>query len=98
MTFGRETVFVVNSLSFIASALLIRKMKFAEPHTENLPPLRPRDLVDFSPIAEGVRYVRRDPKLLATIFVKGGIGLIGSQLGDPAGAGGTCFSRSGCME
>jgi hypothetical protein len=26
-----------------------------------------------------VRYVRRDPKLLATIFVKGGIGLIGSH-------------------
>ena len=79
VTFGRETVFVLNSLSFIASALLIRKMKFAEPHIENLPRLRPRDLVDFSPIAEGVRYVRRDPKLLATIFVKGGIGLIGSH-------------------
>jgi len=79
VTFGRETVFVLNSLSFIASALLIRKMKFAEPHIENLPRLRPRDLVDFSPIAEGVRYVRRDPKLLAAIFVKGGIGLIGSH-------------------
>ena len=79
VTFGRETVFVLNSLSFIASALLIRRMKFAEPHIENVPPLRPRDLVDFSPIAEGVRYVRRDPKLLATIFVKGGIGFIGSH-------------------
>jgi len=79
VTFGRETVFIVNSLSFVASALLIRRMKFAEPHAENLPPLRVRDLVDFSPIAEGVRYVRRDPKLLATIFVKGGIGLVGSN-------------------
>jgi len=79
VTFGRETVFIVNSLSFVASALLIRSMKFAEPHTDNLPPLRVRDLVDFSPIAEGIRYVRRDPKLLATIFVKGGIGLVGAN-------------------
>ncbi len=77
--FGRETVFIVNSLSFVASALLIRAMKFAEPHAENLPPLRGRDLIDFSPIAEGVRYVRRDPRLLATIFVKGGIGLMGAN-------------------
>lgn len=79
VTLGRETVFVVDSLSFVASALLIRAMKFAEPHIDNLPPLRARDLMDFSPIAEGIRYVRRDRKLLATIFVKGGIGLAGSN-------------------
>jgi predicted MFS family arabinose efflux permease len=79
VSFGRETVFVVNSLSFIASALLIRAMNFAEPHADNLPPLRARDLVDFSPIAEGIRYVRRDPKLFATIFVKAGMGLSGSN-------------------
>lgn len=77
--FGRETVFIVNSLSFVVSALLIRAMKFHEPHAEHLPPLRPRDLVDFSPIAEGVRYVRRDPKLLAAIFVKGGVGFVGAN-------------------
>jgi predicted MFS family arabinose efflux permease len=79
VTFGRETVFIVDSLSFVVSALLIRGMKFAEPHADNLQPLRFHDLVDFSPIAEGVRYVRRDPKLLATIFVKAGIGLVGSN-------------------
>jgi MFS family permease len=79
VAFGRETVFIVNSLSFVASALLIRAMKFAEPHTDGLPPMRARDLMDFSPIAEGVRYVRRDPKLLAAIFVKGGIGLMGAN-------------------
>jgi hypothetical protein len=59
--------------------LLIRGMKFSEPHADHRPPLRARDLVDFSPIAEGVRYVRRDPKLLATIFVKGGIGMMGAN-------------------
>jgi len=79
VTLGRETVFVVDSLSFVASALLIRAMKFAEPHADHLNPLRARDLMDFSPIAEGIRYVRRDRKLLATIFVKGGVGLAGSN-------------------
>ena len=81
VTFGRETVFIVDSLSFVASALLIRAMKFVEPHADDLPPLRARDLIDFSPIAEGIRYVRRDPKLLATIFVKGGVGLAGANWG-----------------
>ena len=79
VAFGRETVFVLNSLSFVASALLIRRMRFAEPHAEHLPPLRPRDLVDFTPIAEGARYVVKDRRLLATIFVKGGIGLMGTN-------------------
>lgn len=79
VSFGRNTVFILNSLSFVASALLIRRMRFVEPHAENLPPLKARDLVDFTPIAEGVRYVARDPKLLATIFVKGGASLMGTN-------------------
>lgn len=76
---GRTAVFMLNSLSFVASALLIRRMRFAEPHSENLLPLKMRDLADFSPIAEGVRYVTRDRKLLPTIFVKSGLGFMGSN-------------------
>lgn len=79
VSFGRTTVFVLNALSFVASALLIRRMRFAEPHAENLPPLKASDLIDFSPIAEGVRYVTRNPKLVATIFVKGGASLMGTN-------------------
>lgn len=79
VSFGRETVFIVNSLSFVASALLIRAMRFAEPHAENLPPLHARELFDFSPIAEGILYVRRDAKLMATIFVKAGVGMVGAN-------------------
>ena len=79
VAFGHNTVFVLNSLSFVASALLVGRMRFAEPHTHEAAPLHPRDLVDFSPIAEGIRYVRRDPKLLVTIFVKGGLGLMGAN-------------------
>jgi MFS family permease len=79
VAFGRNTVFVLNALSFVASALLIRRMRFDEPHAANRPRLSVRDLLDFSPIAEGVRYVRRDPKLLATMFVKAGIGMMGAN-------------------
>ncbi len=77
--FGRDAVFVLNALSFLASAWLIRRMEFREPHTAGLPPLRGRDLVDFSPILEGARYIGREPRLFATVFVKGGIGLLGAN-------------------
>jgi predicted MFS family arabinose efflux permease len=77
--FGRNTVFALDSLSFVASALLISRMRFAEPHAENLPPLRWRELTDFTPVTEGIRYIRRDPKLFATMLVKGGFGLLGAN-------------------
>jgi MFS family permease len=77
--FGRDTVFVLNALSFVASALLIRRMKFCEPHTERLPPLQWKDLADYSPIREGIRYVWKDARLRALIFVKAGLGLVGSN-------------------
>ena len=54
-------------------------MNFAEPHAAGRPPLRARELVDFTPILEGIRYIRRDPRLFATVFVKGGIGLLGAN-------------------
>jgi len=77
--FGRHTVFVVNALSFAASALLLRRMRVEEPHTANAAPLRARDLADFTPIVEGVRYVRRDQRTMALLFVKCGLGLMGAN-------------------
>ena len=76
---GRGPVFVLNALSFVASALLLRRMRFAEPHSENLPPVRARELFSLSPIAEGIRYVRGDARLTATLFVKCGLGLLGAN-------------------
>src|SRR5690242_14567276 len=76
---GRDAVFILNAFSFLGSAWLIRRMRFAEPHTEGLPPVRARELIDFSPVLEGARYIRRDPRLFATVFVKGGIGLLGAN-------------------
>ena len=75
--FGRDTVFILNALSFLTSAFLIGGMHFAEPHAESAVPLRPRDLVDFSPVVEGVHYIRSHPTLLPAVFAKAGELMIG---------------------
>src|SRR5512147_2352178 len=52
--FGRNAVFVLNSLSFVVSALLISRMRFVETHTEAHGPLRARDVFNYTPIVEGL--------------------------------------------
>ncbi len=75
--FGRDTVFILNALSFLTSAVLIGGMHFAEPHAEAAAPLRPGDLIDFSPVLEGIRYIRNHPTLLPAVFAKAGELMIG---------------------
>jgi predicted MFS family arabinose efflux permease len=74
---GRDSVFVINAASFAISAVLIGRMTFPEPHAESHAPLRARDLVDFSPILEGIRYVRSDARRIAMLLVKSGLGVLG---------------------
>ena len=69
---GRDAAFILNALSFLASALLIGGMHFSEPHAEAAAPLRPRDLVDFSPVIEGFRYIRSHRTLRPAVFAKAG--------------------------
>lgn len=76
---GRNAVFLLNAVSFLASAWLIRRMRFEEPHTSGGVPFRGRELVTFTPILEGMRYIARDRRLLATVFVKAGIGVLGAN-------------------
>ena len=75
--FGRDAVFILNAISFLVSAALISGMRFAEPHAESAAPLRPHDLVDFTPVLEGIRYVRNHRTLLPTVFAKAGELMIG---------------------
>src|SRR5579859_7043419 len=75
---GRQAVFSLDVLSFLVSAFMLSRMKFSEPHTDILP-VRARDLLGFSSILEGIRYVRSRPRLLVTIFVKGGLGVTGAS-------------------
>jgi MFS family permease len=74
---GRDAVFVLNALSFLVSASLIVGMRFAEPHTEGVHPFHVRELVDFSPILAGIRYVRSQVRMRATVLVKAGNLIIG---------------------
>lgn len=76
---GRDAVFLLNAASFLGSAVFIRAMRFEEPHLSGLPPLRLRDLFDFTPVVEGLRYIRSDRRLFAAVFVKGGIGFLGAN-------------------
>ena len=74
---GRDAVFVLNALSFLFSALFIAGMHFAEPHAEGAHPFRLRELVDFSPVVAGIRYVREHARLRSTVLVKAGNLVIG---------------------
>jgi MFS family permease len=76
---GRDAVYALDATSFLVSAALIAGMKFTEPHMEKMPPVRLRDLVDYSPMMAGVRYVRGEARMLATIFVKAGLGATGAS-------------------
>jgi MFS family permease len=74
---GYQAAFLLNALSFLGSALLIGRMRFQEPHAEVHKALRARDLVHYSPMVEGFRYVRGDVRLLATILAKAGLANMG---------------------
>jgi MFS family permease len=74
---GRDAVFLLNALSFLVSAMLIGRMRFEEPHAQSAAPLRARDVLDFSPVIEGIRYVRKDRRLLTAVFGKAGELMIG---------------------
>jgi MFS family permease len=74
---GRDAVFILNALSFLISAALILGMRFAEPHAEGAHPFHVRELVDFSPILAGIRYVRAHVRMRATVLVKAGNLIIG---------------------
>jgi MFS family permease len=70
---GYNASFALNALSFLVSAFFIRGMHFDEPHAAAFPKWRRGDLLDYSPLADGLRYVRRDSRLLATVLVKTGL-------------------------
>jgi MFS family permease len=72
-------VFVINAASFLASAWLLTRIRAREPHVDDSRPPRAADLMDFSPVVEGFRYLRQHPRLLATLTAKFGLGLMGAH-------------------
>ena len=75
--FGRPAVFVIDSISFACSALLLTRLQFHEPHAEGHPPMGIADLFDYSGIRDGFRYARASKQRLSAMFVKAGLGLMG---------------------
>jgi len=72
MRFGRDVSFVVDAVSFLVSALILRMMRarFNEPREDHAeaPPL-------LESIRQTARYARANPRVLALLMVKGGHGL-----------------------
>lgn len=69
--FGRDTAFVVNSITFVLSGLLILRVRgrFAEerPHHLELHPIRD--------IRDGIAYAKSDRRVMSLLATKGGFGL-----------------------
>ncbi len=74
--YGRSTVFVINALSFLASTILISRMRFNEPHREGAVRFQLREMIDFSPTLEGLRYMRGNPRLFVSLFLKISTGVL----------------------
>ena len=78
--FGRHTVFLLNSSSFLLSAWFIARMRVRETHVDPHTPLRWHEILGFGPIVEGFRYVARDLKLASLLTLKFGLGILGARL------------------
>jgi MFS family permease len=74
---GRDTAIVIDSLSFLASAVLILRIRRSFSEARREPARRPRMREDT---AETVRYARRDHRVFALLAVKFGWGIAGGVL------------------
>lgn len=79
--FGRDAAFVLNSLSFFASAFLIGRIRVRETHVESAPPdessaARPK----ANSLREGAAYLRKNPQVAVLVMAKLGLGCMGGML------------------
>ena len=77
--FGRDFVFALDACTFLVSAWFVSRMRFAEPHIAAHADFRWRDLFDFGPMLEGLRYIAGERHRRVLILAKAGVGLIGSN-------------------
>ena len=76
---GRDAVFVLNSLSFLASAWLISGMHFSETHADAAGRHPEDQAAGWSSIRAGLRYIVHDPKLAALVSLKAGVSIVGTS-------------------
>jgi predicted MFS family arabinose efflux permease len=76
---GRDAVFVLNSLSFLASAWLISRMHFTESHADAGGRHSEDQVAGWASMRAGFRYVAHDPKLAALVSLKAGVSIVGTS-------------------
>jgi predicted MFS family arabinose efflux permease len=80
--FGRNTAFVIDSLSFFISAAFIARVRLRSA-TAREKPINHLSLIEvtgLSDFIEGARYLKSDPRVIALLLVKSGWGLGGGVL------------------
>lgn len=78
--FGTDAAFVIDSLTFVASALLIASVRFPKRAPRARTKLTIGKALGFTDTLEGLRYVRQRPQVLAFMLVKPAWGLGGGIL------------------
>ena len=74
---GRNALFVLNTLSFVASAYFIGRMHFREPHAEAAAKIKASYMSAYFSVLDGMAYVRRDSRRLALVLIKTGLLQVG---------------------
>ncbi|MCX6550170.1 MAG: MFS transporter [Acidobacteria bacterium] len=77
---GRETAFLVNAVSFFASAVILARTDFVATPPEIKRPTGLGSLTGIADLVEGIRYVRSDRHVAALMLVKAGWGMAGGVL------------------
>jgi MFS family permease len=79
---GRQVAFVVNSVSFFTSALLIQRILSKESHLQpsSGPAAHTSHQPTFSSLREGGEYFRQNPKVVILVLAKTALGLVGGVL------------------
>ena len=85
--FGRNVAFLVNAVSFLASAVIIARTSFNADPPEVKRPAGWASLTGFGDLVEGIRYVKSDRHVAALMLVKAGWGVAGGVLLDHDRAG-----------
>jgi len=78
--FGRDVAFVVNAVSFLASAVIIARTSFDADPPAVKRPAGWASLTGFGDLVEGIRYVKSDRHVAALMLVKAGWGIAGGVL------------------
>ena len=78
--FGRNVAFLVNAVSFFASAVIIARTSFDADPPEVKRPAGWASLTGFGDLVEGIRYVQSDRHVAALMLVKAGWGMAGGVL------------------